>query len=90
MIVFPPREDYDERYGEVRFPVSVIGKTVLCRVAVSGLVSRHGPAEGCDAILALFRANRADLEARIRRKLLQGQYGPDGTILIRDEELALR
>ncbi len=88
MIVFPPREAYDEQQGEVRFPVSVIGKTVWCRVTVSGLVSSHGPAEGRDAVLALFGANRADIEARIRRKLLQGQYEPDGTILLRDAELA--
>ncbi len=88
MIVFPRREDYDGQSGEIRFPVSVIGKTVTCRVATSALAARYGLGDGREALLAGFRANRGELEARIRRKLLQGQYEADGTIFIRATELA--
>lgn len=88
MIVFPPREEFDGERGEVRFPVSVIGKTVVCRVAAAGLASRYGGGQLPDAVLAAFRAHRVELEAQVRRKLLQGQYEPDRTILIRADELA--
>lgn len=88
MIVFPPREEFDDERDEVRFPVMVIGKPVVCRVAAAGLASRYGGGDRPGSVLELFRARRVDLEAQVRRKLLQGQYEPDRTILIRADDLA--
>lgn len=88
MIVFPAREEFDAERHEIRFPVSVIGKPVVCRVAAEGIASRYGCGGAPEAALAAFRAHRGELEARVRRKLLQGQYEADRTILIRAGELA--
>jgi len=85
MIVFVPREDWDAERGEIYFPVSVIGTTVMCRVEAAAVDCEMA---GGEALLAAFRAQRQDYEARIRRKLLQGQYEADRSILIRAVELA--
>jgi len=84
MIVFPAQEEFDAASAEVRFPVEVIGKRIRCRAETAGLSSQPGEA----AILAAARINRPRLEAAVRKKLLQGQYEADGSILIRASDLA--
>lgn len=86
MIVFPAQEEFDAASAEVRFPVDVIGKRIRCRAEISGFVSDLGAGE--NAVLAAARDNRPKLEAAVRKKLLQGQYEPGGSILIRASDLA--
>lgn len=86
MIVFPAHEEVDAARGEVRFPVDVIGKRIRCRAEISGFVAEPGAGE--NAVLAAMQDSRPRLEAAVRKKLLQGQYEPDGSILIRASDLA--
>lgn len=86
MIVFPAQEDFDADSAELRFPVDVLGKRIHCRAEIAGFVSNPGTAG--DAVLAAARDNRPRLETAVRKKLLQGQYEPDGSILIRASDLA--
>lgn len=90
MIVFPPGEEFDAERAEVRFPVSVVGKPVVCRITVAALESRYGGGRDAGDALAAFRAHRGEVEARVRRKLLQGQYEANRTILIGTGDLATR
>lgn len=85
MIVFPAQEDFDAASAELRFPVDVIGKRTRCRAEIAGFMAE--PGRGEDAVLAAARDNRPRLEAAVTKKLLQGQYEPDGSILIRASDL---
>lgn len=86
MIVFPAQQEFDAATAELRFRVDVIGKRTRCRAEISGFAP--GSEVGEDAVLAAASDNRPRLEAAVRKKLLQGQYEPDGSILIRASDLA--
>lgn len=80
-LAFPePREHYDRRRDIVAFTGRDAETAVACSVSGEALDDHYG-ADKRDVMRA-FVKHRSDIEARVRRKYLLGEFEPDGSVLL--------
>jgi hypothetical protein len=83
---FPePRETYDFDRDVVKFWGQDGEARVRCAISREA-IDDHFHGDDKDK-LEVFRANRQAIELKARRKFLDGETEPDGSVLIRTEEL---
>lgn len=81
-LIFPePGERWDGTRDVVRFQAMDGSRRIDCAVSLEALED-HFRWEVDDPV-AVFRANRAAIEHRIRLKYLNGRLEPDGSLLLR-------
>jgi len=85
-LIFPkPDAHYDQMQMAVWFKGKDGDKEVLCGISRAAL-DDHFDGDNKDK-LKVFIANRGAIEQETRRKYFSGKLEPDGSILIRTEEL---
>ena len=80
----------DERYDPIRMVVSFTGKdgkkTIKCAISNEALEDHFKGGE--NNILKTYQANREKIQHEIRRKYLAEQCEPDGSILLKSEDIS--
>jgi hypothetical protein len=84
IINFPRLEAWDGRRYVVSFPADVDEKRILCAISWEALSDNFGGNHA--APIESFHANRARIEAKAERLILQGRFEPDGSILVRSQD----
>lgn len=75
-IQFPDREEWDQARMAVCFPVQVNGMGLMCAISADELHDRFGEGEA----MALFSANRWDLEEEAEQLILNDEVDPQGWV----------
>ncbi|QLH37901.1 MAG: DUF1488 family protein [Defluviicoccus sp.] len=81
-----PQERYDRRQDAVAFTGLDHETAVSCAVSGEALEDHFG-ADQRDVMKA-FVKHRPDIEALVRRKYLLGQTEPDGSVLLKTDDIA--
>ncbi len=72
--------------SEVQFTVSVARREFICRVSQNAIEDHYGSATG-EGYLEAAREHFDDIAGRAGRKILLRQFEPDGSVLLRTEDL---
>lgn len=75
-IQFPDREEWNPNRQMVCFPAQVNGMGLMCAISVDELHTRFGEGEA----MALFSANRWDLEEEAEQLILNDEVDPQGWV----------
>jgi hypothetical protein len=75
---------FHESSGTVRFWVAVDGRLLGASVSREALHHRYRPSSQGEDPLDTYRANAADIEAAVRRRLAQGSIEP---VMLREYDL---
>lgn len=75
---------FHEASGAVRFWIQVDGQPLGASVSREALRHRYRPASQGDDPMEIYRANAADIEAAVRRRLAEGSREP---VLLREYDL---
>lgn len=75
-IQFPDREEWDQARLAICFPVQVNGMGLMCAISADELHYRFGEGEA----MALFSANRWDLEEEAEQLILNDEVDPQGWV----------
>ena len=83
-----PSDDYmfDIAQG-VRFPADDRGRPVVCRISREALDDKYRVTGGRAASEAAFLKHRSEIESEANRKYQLGLLEPDGSVLIRSDDL---
>ena len=72
--------------SEVQFTVSVARRDFICRVSQEAIEDHYDGATG-EGCLEAAKENFDDITRRAGRKILLRQFEPDGSVLLRTEDL---
>ncbi|ADU70892.1 DUF1488 domain-containing protein [Pantoea sp. At-9b] len=75
-IQFPDREEWDQNRQAVCFPAQVNGMGLMCAISSDALHDRFGAGEA----MALFSANRWDLEDEAEQLILNDEVDNQGWV----------
>lgn len=84
-IDFPPDQFYDDWREVVVFPAIATGKRIRCAISMEALGDYFGGYR--DDPLSTFVENRDRIEKLATKLILDGRFEPDGSLLIRSNDI---
>ena len=85
-ITFPEGAQGNEEFVEFRAQVN--GETIQCRILLEALANRfEGQLSNAIDLLTVFRAHRPAIEMLAKRLINSRRYEPDGSIVIRGNDV---